>query len=38
MKYRQDLDLVLKGTNFKINAGERVGCIGRTGAGKSSII
>ncbi|EDK31969.2 ABC transporter C family protein (macronuclear) [Tetrahymena thermophila SB210] len=38
MKYRKDLDLVLKGCSFSIKGGERVGCVGRTGAGKSSII
>lgn len=38
MRYRKDLDLVLKGTSFKIGGGERVGCVGRTGAGKSSIL
>lgn len=38
MRYRNDLDLVLKGTSFMIDGGERVGCVGRTGAGKSSIL
>ncbi|EAS01881.2 ABC transporter C family protein (macronuclear) [Tetrahymena thermophila SB210] len=38
MRYRKDLDLVLKGCNFSIRGGERVGCVGRTGAGKSSIL
>jgi len=38
MKYRNDLDFVLKGTSFSIQGTERVGCVGRTGAGKSSII
>ena len=37
-KYRPDLDLTLKGINLKINQGEKVGCCGRTGAGKSSTI
>ncbi|EIW71607.1 hypothetical protein TREMEDRAFT_27765 [Tremella mesenterica DSM 1558] len=37
LRYRPDLPLVLKHTNFIIKAGERVGIIGRTGAGKSSI-
>ena len=36
-KYRPDLPLVLKGLSFSINAGEKVGIIGRTGAGKSSV-
>ncbi|KAJ3206205.1 Multidrug resistance-associated protein 1, partial [Clydaea vesicula] len=30
-------DLVLKDFNFTVNAGERLGIVGRTGAGKSSI-
>jgi ATP-binding cassette subfamily C (CFTR/MRP) protein 4 len=38
MKYREDLDYVLKGTSFSIKHGESVGCVGRTGAGKSSIL
>ena len=38
MRYRPDCDLVLKGLNFKIKGGEKVGIVGRTGAGKSTII
>lgn len=38
MKYREKTDLVLKGVDFKIAAGEKVGCVGRTGAGKSSML
>ncbi|KAL4493905.1 hypothetical protein ABPG73_010183 [Tetrahymena malaccensis] len=38
MKYRNDLNFVLNGLSFKINAGEKVEFVGRTGAGKSSII
>ena len=38
MKYREELPLVLKGIDLGIEAGEKVGIIGRTGAGKSSII
>ena len=37
MRYRPELPLVLKGLEFKINAGEKVGVCGRTGAGKSSL-
>ncbi|CAG2102975.1 unnamed protein product [Medioppia subpectinata] len=35
--YRPGLQPVLKGLNFKLEAGERVGIVGRTGAGKSSM-
>ena len=39
MKYKQENeDYVLKGINFKINHNERVAVVGRTGAGKSSLI
>uniref|UniRef100_A0A914YYI3 Uncharacterized protein n=1 Tax=Panagrolaimus superbus TaxID=310955 RepID=A0A914YYI3_9BILA len=36
-RYRPGLDLVLRGVNAEIGAHERVGIVGRTGAGKSSI-
>lgn len=35
--YAPHLDPVLKSINFRARAGERVGVVGRTGAGKSSI-
>ncbi|CAD6954568.1 unnamed protein product [Tilletia controversa] len=38
LRYRESLPLVLKGVSFKINPGERVGVVGRTGAGKSSLL
>ncbi|ODN79695.1 hypothetical protein L202_03623 [Cryptococcus amylolentus CBS 6039] len=37
LRYRPDLPLVLKGLNFDIHPGEKIGVIGRTGAGKSGI-
>uniref|UniRef100_A0A4W3I1R4 Multidrug resistance-associated protein 1 n=1 Tax=Callorhinchus milii TaxID=7868 RepID=A0A4W3I1R4_CALMI len=36
-RYRADLDLVLKNITLTIKGGEKVGIVGRTGAGKSSI-
>lgn len=38
MKYRPEFDFVLRGLSFNIQGGQKVGIIGRTGAGKSSII
>uniref|UniRef100_A0A8D2DHH8 Multidrug resistance-associated protein 1 n=1 Tax=Sciurus vulgaris TaxID=55149 RepID=A0A8D2DHH8_SCIVU len=37
LRYREDLDLVLKHINVTIHGGEKVGIVGRTGAGKSSL-
>ncbi|KAF8192931.1 multidrug resistance-associated ABC transporter [Pholiota molesta] len=38
LTYREGLPLVLKGISFDIKAGEKIGIVGRTGSGKSSII
>jgi ATP-binding cassette subfamily C (CFTR/MRP) protein 1 len=38
MRYRPELPLVLKGVNMDIKPGSRVGIVGRTGAGKSTIM
>ena len=38
MRYRVNTHLVLNKMSFQIEAGSRVGCVGRTGAGKSSIL
>jgi len=38
MKYRPELDYVLKGLTFSVSGGNKIGIVGRTGAGKSSII
>ncbi|PBC29188.1 Multidrug resistance-associated protein [Apis cerana cerana] len=37
VRYREDLELVLRGLSFSIKGGEKVGIVGRTGAGKSSL-
>ncbi|KAJ3232274.1 Canalicular multispecific organic anion transporter 1 [Chytriomyces hyalinus] len=38
LRYRPDLPPVLHGVSFAIEAGSKVGIVGRTGAGKSSIL
>ena len=38
LKYREELDPVLKNLNLDIKSGEKIGIVGKTGAGKSSII
>ena len=34
VKYKTDLDFVLKNLNFEIKAKEKIGIVGRTGSGK----
>lgn len=36
-RYRPNLDLILENVRFKIKAGEKIGVVGRTGAGKSTL-
>ncbi|XP_069102567.1 multidrug resistance-associated protein 1-like isoform X2 [Argopecten irradians] len=36
-RYRPGLDLVLRGIDCQIQSGEKIGIVGRTGAGKSSL-
>lgn len=38
MRYQEQLPLALRGINLEVAPGEKVGIVGRTGSGKSSII
>lgn len=37
MRYRPETEIVLNDLSFSLNGGEKIGIVGRTGAGKSTI-
>lgn len=37
-RYRDEMDLILKNISFSTKPGEKIGIVGRTGAGKSSLL
>ena len=37
LRYRPKMELVLKKLSFDVNSGEKIGIVGRTGAGKSTV-
>ena len=37
-KYRVDLPIVLHGVDFEVESGSKLGIVGRTGSGKSSLV
>ncbi|XP_062549079.1 multidrug resistance-associated protein 1-like isoform X2 [Armigeres subalbatus] len=37
LRYREGLELVIKGISIDVKGGEKIGIVGRTGAGKSSL-
>ena len=37
VRFRDGLDLVLKDIDIEVGAGEKIGIVGRTGSGKSSL-
>lgn len=38
LKYREELDMVLKGVSLHVSPGEKIGIVGRTGSGKSTLM